>query len=123
MICVNELTALRCKERAVLEPLAILLEPYAPHIAEELWQLLGYRESVAFAPFPIFEPKYVQESEKEYPVSFNGKMRFTLKLSLDLTKEEIEQAVMQHPGTQDQLQGQSPKKVIVVPGKIVNIVF
>ncbi|MDA8685668.1 leucine--tRNA ligase [Robiginitalea sp.] len=123
MICVNELTALRCKERAVLEPLAILLEPYAPHIAEELWQLLGYRESVAFAPFPIFDPKYVQESEKEYPVSFNGKMRFTLKLSLDLTKEEIEQAVMQHPGTQDQLQGQPPKKVIVVPGKIVNIVF
>jgi leucyl-tRNA synthetase len=123
MICVNELTALKCKERAVLEPLVILLEPYAPHIAEELWQLLGHQESVACAPFPVFEPKYLQESEKEYPVSFNGKMRFTIKLPLDLSKEEIEQAVMEYPGTQDQLQGKSPKKVIVVPGRIVNIVF
>ncbi|MFM1878622.1 MAG: hypothetical protein RLZZ241_1488 [Bacteroidota bacterium] len=122
MICVNELTALKCRDRAVLEPLVILLEPYAPHIAEELWQMLGHKESVACEPFPIFDAKFVQESTKDYPVSFNGKMRFTLTLSLSLTKEEIEAAVMSHPKTQDQLQGQAPKKLIVVPGKIVNIV-
>jgi leucyl-tRNA synthetase len=122
MICVNELTAQKCTSREILEPLAILVSPYAPHIAEELWQKLGHSKSISKAPFPKFEEKYLVESEKEYPISFNGKMRFTMKLSLALSKEDIEAAVMAHEKTQAQLQGRTPKKVIVVPGKIVNIV-
>jgi leucyl-tRNA synthetase len=122
MIAVNELTTLKCNKRAILEPLAIIIEPYAPHIAEELWKKLGHSESVSKVDFPIFQPKYLVESSKEYPISFNGKMRFKLEFSLDLSKEEIEKAVMAHEKTQAQLQGRTPKKVIVVPGKIVNIV-
>ncbi len=122
MICVNELTAQKCTSREILEPLAILVSPYAPHIAEELWEKLGHGESIAFAPFPKFEQKYLVESTKEYPISFNGKMRFTMELPLDLSKEEIETAVMTNEKTQQQLEGRTPKKVIVVPGKIVNIV-
>ena len=122
MIAVNELTAQKCNKRAILEPLAIIIEPYAPHIAEELWKNLGHTGSIALVDFPVFEPKHLVESSKEYPVSFNGKMRFKIELSLDLSKEEIEKAVMSHEKTQEQLQGRTPKKVIVVPGKIVNIV-
>ncbi|SDT43049.1 leucyl-tRNA synthetase [Maribacter dokdonensis] len=122
MICVNELSAQKCVSRKVLEPLAILVSPYAPHIAEELWSKLGHSESIATAPFPKFEEKYIKESDKEYPISFNGKMKFTMQLSLDLNKDEIEAAVMSHEKTQQQLAGRTPKKVIVVPGKIVNIV-
>lgn len=122
MICVNELSAQKCNSRAILEPLAILVSPYAPHIAEELWEQLGHTESISTAPFPKFEEKYLVESSKEYPISFNGKMRFTLELPMDMTKEEIEANVMAHEKTQQQLQGRTPKKVIVVPGKIVNIV-
>ncbi|MER3375509.1 MAG: class I tRNA ligase family protein [Allomuricauda sp.] len=122
MICVNELTAQKCTSRAILEPLAILVSPYAPHIAEELWERLGHSESIAEAPFPKFEEKYLVESSKEYPISFNGKMRFKLELPLDMDKDEIEAAVLAHEKTQEQLQGRTPKKVIVVPGKIVNIV-
>ena len=90
MIAVNELTILKCNKRQILEPLAILVSPYAPHIAEELWSLLGNKTSISTADFPIFNPKYLLESSKNYPISFNGKMRFTLELSLDLSKEEIE---------------------------------
>lgn len=122
MIAVNALTANKCYSREVLEPLVILISPYAPHIAEELWQKLGHTESISTAPFPKFEQKYLVESKKEYPISFNGKMRFTLELPLDLTKEEIESAVMSHEKTAQYLGGRTPKKVIVVPGKIVNIV-
>ncbi|WP_324025095.1 leucine--tRNA ligase [Maribacter sp. BPC-D8] len=122
MICVNELSSQKCVSRQILEPLAILVSPYAPHIAEELWSKLGHTESIATAPFPKFEEKYLVESSKEYPISFNGKMKFTLELSLDLSKDEIEAAVMANEKTQQQLQGREPKKVIVVPGKIVNIV-
>ena len=122
MIAVNELTALKCNKRAILEPLAIVIEPYAPHIAEELWNKLGHTTSISTVDFPLFEPKHLVESSKEYPISFNGKMRFTMELSLDLNKDEIEAAVMAHEKTQAQLQGRTPKKVIVVPGKIVNIV-
>ncbi len=122
MICVNELTAQKCTSKAILEPLAILVSPYAPHIAEELWERLGHTESIAEAPFPKFEEKYLVESSKEYPISFNGKMRFKLELPLDMGKDEIEAAVLAHEKTQEQLQGRTPKKVIVVPGKIVNIV-
>ena len=122
MICVNELTAQKCTSRAILEPLAILVAPYAPHIAEELWEKLGHSESISETPFPKFEEKYLVESSKEYPISFNGKMRFKLELPLDMGKEDIEEAVMAHEKTQAQLQGRTPKKIIVVPGKIVNIV-
>ena len=122
MICVNELAQQKCHHRAILEPLAIVLSPYAPHIAEELWSALGHAGSIAKVPFPIFEEKYLVESEKEYPVSFNGKMRFTMKLPLDLTKEQIEQIVMADERTQNQLQGRTPNKVIIVPGKIINLV-
>jgi leucyl-tRNA synthetase len=122
MIAVNELTALKCNKREILEPLAIIIEPYAPHVAEELWSKLGHTSSISTVDFPIFEPKYLVESSKEYPVSFNGKMRFKMELSLDLSKEEIEVAVLAHEKTQEQLQGRIPKKVIVVPGKIINIV-
>jgi len=122
MICVNELTAQKCTSKAILEPLAILVSPYAPHIAEELWERLGHTGSIAEAPFPKFEEKHLMESSKEYPISFNGKMRFTLELPLDMGKDEIEAAVLAHEKTQAQLDGRVPKKVIVVPGKIVNIV-
>ncbi|WP_430906121.1 leucine--tRNA ligase [Maribacter sp. 2-571] len=122
MICVNELTAQKCTSRAVLEPLAILVSPYAPHIAEELWEQMGNSGSIAKVAFPVFEPKHLVESSKEYPISFNGKMRFKMELPADMDKQAIEAAVMAHEKTQEQLQGRTPKKVIVVPGKIVNIV-
>ena len=122
MICVNELTAQKCDQREVLEPLSVLIAPYAPHIAEELWQKLGHNDSVTTAVFPEFEEKYLVESAKEYPISFNGKTRFTLELPLDLSKEEIEEVVMANEKTKIQLEGRIPKKIIVVPGKIVNIV-
>jgi leucyl-tRNA synthetase len=122
MIAVNELTILKCNKRQILEPLAILVSPYAPHIAEELWSLLGNKTSISTADFPIFNPKYLLESSKNYPISFNGKMRFTLELSLDLSKEEIEKTVLENEKTIAQLAGRLPKKVIVVLGKIVNIV-
>ncbi|WP_339662042.1 class I tRNA ligase family protein [uncultured Polaribacter sp.] len=123
MIAVNELTALKCNKRAILEPLSILVSPYAPHIAEELWSLLGYKESISTADFPVFDAKHLIESAKNYPISFNGKMRFTLELPLDLSKEEIEKAVMENEKTIAQLEGNAPKKVIIVPGKIINIVI
>mgnify|MGYP001314733203 CR=1 FL=1 len=122
MIAVNELTAQKCTSREVLEPLAILISPYAPHIAEELWSKLGHNESISTAPFPQFDASHLVESTKEYPISFNGKMRFTLEMPLDLSKEDIEKTVMAHEKTQQYLEGRAPKKVIIVPGKIVNIV-
>ncbi|CAM1345353.1 leucine--tRNA ligase [Tenacibaculum amylolyticum] len=122
MIAVNELSAQKCNNKAILEQLLILISPYAPHVAEELWSKLGNEGSIAFAPFPTFDEKYLIESEKEYPVSFNGKMRFKLNLPLDMSKEDIEKTVMAHEKTQQQLQGRTPKKVIIVPGKIINIV-
>ncbi len=121
MICVNELQQQKCHHRAILEPLAIIISPYAPHIAEELWNMLGYTESISKQAFPEFEEKYLVESSKEYPVSFNGKMRFKIELPLDLTAEQIEEIIMNDERTQAQLQGKTPKKVIIVPGKIINL--
>ena len=122
MIAVNELTTQKCNKREILEPLLVLLSPYAPHITEELWSQLGHTTSISTVPFPMFDGKHLLESTKNYPISFNGKMRFTLELSLDLSKDEIEKIVMAHEKTQAQLQGRAPKKVIIVHGKIVNIV-
>ncbi|TWO31395.1 leucine--tRNA ligase [Seonamhaeicola sediminis] len=122
MIAVNELTAQKCASKEILEPLLVLVSPYAPHIAEELWSALGNTESISIAPFPVFDASHLVESSKNYPISFNGKMRFTMELPLDMSKEDIEKAVLDFEKTKDQLQGRTPKKVIVVPGKIVNIV-
>ncbi len=122
MIAVNELTAQKCTSKEILEPLLILLSPYAPHIAEELYNQLGHNESISTADFPTFDASHLVESSKNYPISFNGKMRFTMELPLDMSKDDIEAAVMAHDKTKEQLQGREPKKVIVVPGKIVNIV-
>ena len=122
MICVNELTAQKCTSKAILAPLAILVSPYAPHIAEELWEIMGHTGSIADVSFPKLEGKYLVESTKAYPISFNGKMRFKLELPLDMAKADIEAAVMAHEQTAKYLDGRTPKKVIVVPGKIVNVV-
>ncbi|WP_405200328.1 leucine--tRNA ligase [Christiangramia sp. LLG6405-1] len=123
MICVNELTAQNCNQREVLEPLTVLIAPYAPHIAEELWEKLGNTESITTAEYPVYEEKFLVESTKNYPVSFNGKMRFTMELPMDMSREEIEKNVLNDDRTKNQLDGSTPKKVIVVPGKIVNIVM
>ena len=123
MICVNELGGLKCNKRTILEPLAILLSPFAPHIAEELWsKLQPSAGSISEVPFPQAEEQYLVEDTFEYPVAFNGKMRFTMDLSLDLSKDELEEIVMNDERTKKQLDGVAPKKVIIVPGKIINIV-
>ena len=122
MIAVNELQKLKCNKKAILEPLAVLISPYAPHVCEELWSLLGNAGSMDFAPFPALNEAYLVEDEIEYPVSFNGKMRFKLSLSAELSKEEIEEIVMKDEKVIQQLDGAKPKKIIVVPKKIINIV-
>ncbi len=123
MVCVNELTDLHCNKREVLEPLAIMVASFAPHIGEELWHLLGHKESVAVARFPEWEEKYVRDDQVLYPVSFNGKTRFKMELPAGMSKEEVEKAVLEAPDAQKWLDGKAPKKVIVVPGKIVNVVI
>ena len=123
MICVNELSSLKCHHRDVLAPLSVLVAPFAPHIAEELWKRLGNTESVTYAPYPVHEDRYLQEDSKEYPVSFNGKVRFKRAFATTMTPAEIEQAILADPQTAEQLQGNTPKKVIVVPNRIINIVM
>ena len=122
MICVNELSSLKCHHRDVLAPLSVLVAPFAPHIAEEFWKRLGNTESVTYAPYPVHEDKYLQEDSKEYPVSFNGKVRFKRAYATSMSVAEIEQAILADPQTAEQLQGNTPKKVIVVPNRIINIV-
>ena len=122
MIAVNEFQKLKTNKRKILEALAIVVSPYAPHISEELWEKLGYTASIEFETFPVFEEKYLVEDEIEYPVSFNGKMRFKMALPAGLSAAEIEENVMNDLRVLDQLAGNSPKKVIIVPKKIVNIV-
>ncbi|WP_299760647.1 leucine--tRNA ligase [uncultured Pontibacter sp.] len=122
MICVNELSQLKCYKRAILEPLTVILSPYAPHITEELWQQLGHRESISYATFPKFEEKYLVENTFEYPVSVNGKMRAKLKFALDVPREEIEKAVLAEEQVTKFFEGKSPKKIIIVPNKIINVV-
>lgn len=123
MIAVNELQKLKTNKRIILESLAVAVSPYAPHIAEELWSKLGHPDSIELAPFPKFEEKYLVEDEFEYPVSFNGKMRFKLCLSSQMSVPEIEEIVLADERTVDQLKGNNPKKVIIVPKKIINIVL
>lgn len=122
MICVNELTTLKSNKREILESFTVLLAPFAPHIAEEMWQLLGHEDSVVDAPYPVHNDAYLKESEIKYPISFNGKVRFTLTLPADMTKEEIETEARKAPEMEKYLDGKAITKVIVVPGRIVNIV-
>jgi leucyl-tRNA synthetase len=123
MICVNELQEQKCNKRAVLEPLCVLLSPYAPHTAEELWQQLGHSESVTEAIWPAYDEKMLQDDDFEYPVSFNGKTRFFIPLPVALSQEEVTKAVMAHEQTAKYLEGKEPKKIIVVPKRIVNVVM
>ncbi len=122
MIATNDLQKLKCNKREILAPLAIILSPFAPHTAEELWSLLGNKESLAHASWPDFNEAFLVESNFNYPVSFNGKMRFLLELPIDFSKDEIEKAVLEHEDSQKWIDGKSIKKVIIVPKKIVNIV-
>ena len=122
MICVNELSTQKCHSRAILEPLTILISSYAPHIAEELWSQLGHSDSISTVDFPTLDEKHLVESSKEYPVSFNGKMRFTIELSLDLNVPEIQNIIMKDERTLKQLDGKIPNKIIIVPGKVINLV-
>jgi leucyl-tRNA synthetase len=122
MICVNQLTDLKCNKKAILEPLTILISSYAPHIAEELWQNFGHQESISQAQYPEFVAEFVAENDFSYPVSFNGKMRFKMDLPISMNPKEVEAAVLANPDAQKWLQGKEPRKVIVVPKRIVNIV-
>jgi leucyl-tRNA synthetase len=123
MICVNELTEQKCNNREIISVFTVLLSSYAPHISEEIWNKLGSNSSVTTAAFPKFNESYLVENEINYPVSFNGKMRFKIALSAEMTKDEVEAEVMKHEKTTHYLDGKSPKKIIVVPKRIVNIVM
>jgi leucyl-tRNA synthetase len=123
MICVNELSAIKCNKRAVLEPLAIILSPYAPHLAEELWEKLGHSDTILKAQFPNWNEEYLKESSFEYPISINGKVRTKMEFALDMPKEDIEKVVLASELVNKWTEGKPPKKVIVVPGKIVNVVI
>ncbi len=123
MIATNELQKLKTNKRAILEPLAILVSPYAPHLCEEVWAALGHEQSIEFESFPQLNEAYLVEDEIQYPVSFNGKMKFKLPLAADLEIKQIEEAVMADERTIQQLNGNNPKKIIVVPKKIINIVM
>ncbi len=123
MICVNELTQLKCNKRTVLHDLLICLAPFAPHIAEELWQKLGNERTIFDAQFPVCNEEYLREDNFSYSISFNGKSRFVLEFAADATNAEIEKTVLEHPNSEKWLDGKTPKKVIIVPRKIVNIVI
>ena len=122
MICVNELNDLKCNKLEILKSLTIILSPFAPHIAEELWSTIGNSTSITEAEFPTYDESLLVENTKTYPISFNGKVRFTIDLATNASKNEIEKAAMEHEKAKQWLDGKTPKKVIVVPGKIVNIV-
>jgi leucyl-tRNA synthetase len=123
MIAVNELTDLKCNHKQILQPLLVLLSPYAPHLAEELWSAMGLPDGAcALQAFPLFYESILQESTYDYPISFNGKMRFKQTFDLSLNEKEIVDFIVALPLTQKYLEGKTPKKVIVVQGKIVNIV-
>jgi len=122
MICVNELHDLKCNKREILEPLAVLISPFAPHIAEELWSGLGHGSSITTQLYPEYKEEYLVESSFEYPVSFNGKVRFKQEFPLSLSKDEIEKEILALDKTTNYLQQKNPKKIIVVPGRIINIV-
>jgi leucyl-tRNA synthetase len=122
MICINDLNSLACNKREILEPLLVIMAPFAPHITEELWQNLGHSQSICDAQWPEFNPDYMVESVVQYPVSFNGKMRFKLELPADINTKEIEAAVLKDEQAIKWTEGKEIKKIIIVPGKIINVV-
>ncbi len=123
MICVNELADLKCHKKEILEQLLILLLPYAPHIAEELWNNLGNAGSILDASYPAFDEKWLVETSKDYPVSINGKLRTNISIALDAAQPEVEKIVLQNDIVQKWLEGKAPKKIIFVKGKMVNVVI
>ena len=123
MICVNELKSQNCKSKIILEPLVILISPFAPHISEELWELMGNKSSVSEEPYPVHENKYLEESSFDFPISFNGKRRFNRKFNLELKEKEIEKLILSDEQTDKYLNDKSVKKVIIIKNKIINIVF
>jgi len=122
MICVNELTELKCHKKEILNELVVVLAPYAPHIAEELWEVLGNETGISSAKFPEFNADFIREDSFEYPVSFNGKMRFKLELPKDMPQQEIEKQVLVDERSKKWIEGKQVRKIIVVPNKIINIV-
>ncbi len=123
MICVNELTALKCRNRQILEPIVVLLAPFTPHLSEELWHALDHNTSVCDAEWPEYEEEYLKEDSVTYAVSFNGKTRFNLDFPVETSREEIEKAVLAHPNSTKWIEGKMPRKIIVVPNKLINIVL
>jgi leucyl-tRNA synthetase len=123
MICVNELTANKCRSRHILEQLCILLAPFAPHIAEELWHVVGNNTTVCDAQWPEYKEEYLKEDSVTYAVSFNGKARFNIEVAAGTSKEEVEKIALTHESSARWMEGKTPKKIIVVPNKIVNIVI
>lgn len=122
MICVNELSDLKCHKKAILQPLLILLTPYAPHLCEELWHQLGNTGSILDASFPVFDQKFVTETSKEYPISINGKLRTTINIPLEIQQAEVEQMVLSNDIVQKWMEGKQPKKIVFVKGRMVNVV-
>jgi leucyl-tRNA synthetase len=120
---VNELTALKCSKRAILEKLLVTLSPFAPHISEELWHTSGNTTTICDTDWIPYEEKYLVESIVNYAISFNGRTRFSMELSAEATNEQIEKAVLEHELTAKWMEGKMPKKIIIVPKKIVNVVF
>ena len=123
MICVNELTALKSRNKAVLTDLVILLAPFAPHLAEELWEALGHGTTVCDAQWPAWNEDYLKEDTVKYTISFNGKARFTMEFPADADNDTIQAAVMAADQSQKRIEGKTPKKGIIQPKKIVNIVL
>ena len=122
MVCVNELNELKCHKREVLEQLLIVLAPYAPHISEELWQRTGHNTTILDAAYPAFDPQFLVESTKEYPVSINGKLRTQINLALDAAPDQVQELVLANPVIQKWMEGKPMKKFIFVKGKMINLV-
>lgn len=122
MICVNELSSLKCRSKAIMEQVLVVLAPFAPHITEELWHAIGYDTTICDAKWPIYNEEYLKEANVTYAVSFNGKARFNMEVAVDTPKEEVEKMALVHEGAAKWLEGKTIRKIIVVPGKIVNIV-
>jgi leucyl-tRNA synthetase len=123
MICSNELSSMKCNKRSIFEPLVIALSPFAPHIAEELWEKLGHSDTILNETFPVYNEEYLKENSFEYPISINGKVRAKMNFALDMPKEDIEKRVLASEAVTKWTEGKAPKKVIVVPGRIVNLVM
>jgi leucyl-tRNA synthetase len=123
MICINELYDVKCHKKEILEQVLILITPYAPHFAEELWSLLGNKGLIVDAAYPVFESKYVMETSKEYPVSVNGKVRANIAIALDASEEQVREIALAHPAIQKWVEQATIKKLIFVKGKMINIVI